>query len=207
MNLERINLLIEKINHLRNNISKENPDILDLDLMMDYTRVLYADLNELRMYKTIPNHQKNSSTAPVVSEPATEIKSKDSIIIETPILPTIDNEISIDTNVNEPLVKESTIDNSNLNKEPILIDSKITPLIDQKKDIRHFITINDKFLFMSELFKNDKFDYESALDIINNFSDKKSAMSWIQENYFANNIWQENSSTVQTFLSAVDQKF
>ena len=49
------------------------------------------------------------------------------------------------------------------------------------KDIRAFISINEKYQIMSELFGNDKAAYEDALNHINTAENEAAALKWLQD--------------------------
>lgn len=205
MNMERINVLIEKINHLRGQIDKETPHVIDIDLMMDYTRVLYADLSELRQAQSLPKKPSAKNQMPVADSIQNTFQPKSGIVLEAPIQESSPVE-PVEDKVIEPIIEEKVLIKT---IEDNASKSVLSPTESKKeeKDIRHFITINDRFLYMSELFKNDKFDYESALDIINNFSDKTSALNWLSDNYFKIKVWNQDDSTVQAFVQAIENRF
>lgn len=76
-----------------------------------------------------------------------------------------------------------------------------------KKDIRGAIGINDKYLFLNELFANNKTDYEEALDQLRLFDSYDQAYAWLQEHPAKKNAWEEGDDTVQSFLTLVSQYF
>lgn len=74
-----------------------------------------------------------------------------------------------------------------------------------RKDIRGAIGINDKYLFLNELFGNNKTDYEETLDQLRLFDDYEQAYKWLQEHPARKNSWEEGDDTVQSFLALVSQ--
>jgi len=223
MNAERINLLIEKINKLKPLLAQDKVDLIDIDLTLDYTRVLYADLLEWRnQLAFVTQKSENNPTVLNPSSPETIIKNQSSIFIEIPNTNT-DSIDSVKKSENLDVTENAEDNSTPVATEKIIIEEPVFAQLNQehtqeipltaqlnqhqKKDIRHFITLNDRFLFMSELFNNDKFDYESALDIINNFKDKTAVQNWIHDNYFATQKWDKDNPHVQTFLTAVQQLY
>lgn len=76
-----------------------------------------------------------------------------------------------------------------------------------KKDIRGAIGINDKYLFLNELFGNNKTDYEEALDQIRVLDSYEQAYNWLHAQPADKNGWEESDDTVQAFLTLVSQYF
>lgn len=76
-----------------------------------------------------------------------------------------------------------------------------------RKDIRSAIGINDKYLFLNELFSNNKTDYEEALDQLRMFDNYDQAYTWLKTQPGKKNNWEEGDDTVQSFLALVNQYF
>lgn len=74
-----------------------------------------------------------------------------------------------------------------------------------RKDIRGAIGINDKYLFLNELFANNKTDYEETLDQLRLFDNYEEAYNWLQTYPAQKNRWDKEDDTVQSFLSLVKQ--
>lgn len=76
-----------------------------------------------------------------------------------------------------------------------------------KKDIRAGIGINDKYLFLNELFNNHKSEYEEALDRLNRFNGYEEAYNWVIANTAVYNKWEEDDETVQNFYAVLKKHF
>lgn len=74
-------------------------------------------------------------------------------------------------------------------------------------DIRKLIGINDKYLFTSELFRNDNAAFEQALQEIQSFESKWDALRWIQNGPATDYHWSEDDSTVTAFFALMDLYF
>jgi hypothetical protein len=68
------------------------------------------------------------------------------------------------------------------------------------KDIRAFISINEKYQIMSELFGNDKGAYEDALNHINSAENEAAALKWLQDRLW---VTEERSDAAQYFFDLV----
>ncbi len=148
--MQRIRTLLQKINDLSR--AEDKATILDIDLMMDYTRVLYADLAELRSRATFNN--------------------------------------------NLPDLKASQlekVENTALNK------TNIQPT----KSLEKLIGINDKYLFISELFGNNKTFYDEILQQLNHFENYTQADNWLKSKC----DWEDDNETVLAFRNVLQQYY
>lgn len=78
--------------------------------------------------------------------------------------------------------------------------------VNNARDIRKHIGINDKYLFLNELFNNNKTEYEEALDKLNKL-DRADALKWIKETVAVNNKWYGDDETVKSFYDVLDKHF
>ncbi|MCX6209408.1 MAG: hypothetical protein NTZ59_07835 [Bacteroidetes bacterium] len=84
----------------------------------------------------------------------------------------------------------------------------VTTLVDAPvKDLRKAIGINDKYVFINELFSGDEAMYERSIKTINNFSVYPEAEHWIKRELYTKLCWLENSPTVESFYNAVRRRF
>jgi len=70
-------------------------------------------------------------------------------------------------------------------------------------DLMSAIALNDRFTFIRELFKNDKKDFENAMDALNNAGSFNSAYNLMMQQY----DWDMNDEAVQLLLSVVRRKY
>ena len=75
------------------------------------------------------------------------------------------------------------------------------------KDLRKAIGVNDRFLFINELFRGDESMYERSIKTINSFSILPEAEYWIQRELKTKIGWSENSETVKQFIQLVKRRF
>lgn len=75
------------------------------------------------------------------------------------------------------------------------------------KDIRSSIGINDKYLFLNELFNNHKSNYEETLDKLNHFSNIDQAKDWILTKVVPAQKWDKEDATVQSFYDMLAKHF
>lgn len=166
--MQRIKLLIQKLADTAGD--GHDKAIIDIDLMLDYTRVLYADLLEIRKNKIL-TEQANIVSSTGDTPPAQQI-----------------------TQVTEP-VKD----------EPVFIMSDIAevPAI----DIRTSIGINDKYLYISELFGDDKTEYDNAIKKLNTYTNLQEAIQYTEHELAGKYGWDKEHPTVQSFYSLLNSSF
>lgn len=75
------------------------------------------------------------------------------------------------------------------------------------KDLRKAIGVNDKFLFLNELFRGDEAMYERSLKTINNFHILPEAEYWINRELKVKLGWNDTNETVQHFYQLVRRRF
>jgi hypothetical protein len=81
-----------------------------------------------------------------------------------------------------------------LNNEPI-------------KELKKGIGINDRFLFVQELFRGDETMYERSIKTIDGFAIYPEAQFWIQRELKLKIGWNEDSATVKHFDQLVKRRF
>lgn len=80
---------------------------------------------------------------------------------------------------------------------------KDTPI----KDLRKAIGINDRYVFISELFRGDETMYERSIKTINGFNIYGEAELWIKRELKLKLAWNENNEAVQLFDQLVKRRF
>lgn len=75
------------------------------------------------------------------------------------------------------------------------------------KDLRKAIGINDRFVFINELFRGDENMYERSIKTINSFSALPEAEFWIQRELKTKIGWNEGSEAVKHFDQLVRRRF
>ena len=73
-------------------------------------------------------------------------------------------------------------------------------------DLRTVININDKFSFMSELFKNNMRAYNDFIMYLNSLTSRDEALAYVRETA-AQYKWDEESMAVKSFYKVFDMKF
>ena len=75
------------------------------------------------------------------------------------------------------------------------------------RDLKKAIGINDRFLFVNELFRGDENMYERSIKTINSFSIYPEAEYWITRELKVKLSWPDNSDTVKLFDQLIKRRF
>jgi hypothetical protein len=98
---------------------------------------------------------------------------------------------------------ESLNDKLKQGKTELLEILKETPV----KDLRKAIGINDRFLFIADLFRGDEAMYERSIKTINSFNIYPEAEYWITRELKVKLGWDNENKTVQHFDQLVKRRF
>ena len=157
-----------------------------------------AELEEIKRNAEMMNKISVHNKPPILFEPdeeddiptLTHQRPKPSVDKKKEINETV---ISGPTSVNEKL-KQSKIDLGDLLTE--------VPI----RDLKKAIGINDRFLFINELFRGDEAAYERSIKTINSFSILPEAEYWIQRELKVKLGWNSGEDLVKTFDQLVNSQ-
>ena len=157
-----------------------------------------AELDEIRRNaslmqqisgQTKPNLIIESEEAVVPNAPPQEMLQR--IEQQVPALQLTEKEIP---SINERLKERKVEISDTLSAEPI-------------KDLKKAIGINDRFLFVNELFGGDESVFDRSIKTINGFSIWPEAEYWIRRELKTKLGWREDSDSVRQFDQLVRRRF
>lgn len=101
-------------------------------------------------------------------------------------------------------VNESSL-NDKLKGSVVEIGHKLTdsPI----RDLKKAIGVNDRYLFINELFRGDEVMYERSLKTINSFRMFPEAEYWIERELKVKLGWEEHKATTRHFYQLVKRRF
>ena len=106
--------------------------------------------------------------------------------------------------VNDRGISEESLNDKLKQGKPELIEVlKETPV----KDLRKAIGINDRFLFINDLFRGDENMYERCIKTINSFNIYAEAEYWITRELKVKLGWKDDERAVQQFYQMVKRRF
>jgi hypothetical protein len=109
------------------------------------------------------------------------------------------------TEINQLVADNATTLNDKLKQGDLNLGDTLTEA--PVKDLRKAIGINDRFLFINELFRGDEAMYERCIKTINNFTILPEAEYWIQRELSVKIGWDETAETVQQFRTVIKRRF
>jgi hypothetical protein len=188
--------------------------ILEFDILKDNIRKLYEKLSLLEK----------------LNDPFEIMKLKEQEVIEEPLMP---SQTEPESEKAELPMPEETVQNPEEKEEPPkpneeavkldLFTSERSAFSDKLKearelslgprggpstpaDIKSLININDKFLFINELFDGDYKEYSHAIEIFNNFEEKGEAFEFL-DSLLKDNLWNSASPAFQKLKEIVEKRF
>lgn len=75
------------------------------------------------------------------------------------------------------------------------------------KDLKQAISLNDKLLYIKDLFNGYNLAYAEAIDLANKMQSFEAADSFFQKNYAVKNNWADKQATVDKFYALLNQRF
>lgn len=114
--------------------------------------------------------------------------------------PTDNSQKDINESVSRPESLNERLKQSQIELSDMLTDVPV-------RDLKKAIGVNDRFLFINELFRGDEAAYERSIKTINNFSIYPEAQYWIERELKIKIGWKENNPIVQQFDQLVKRRF
>ncbi len=107
--------------------------------------------------------------------------------------------------INETAIAGNASINEKLKQSKIDLGDTLTEM--PIRDLRKAIGVNDRFLFINELFRGDEAMYERSIKTINSFSIYPEAEYWIQRELKVKNGWNDSDVLVRQFNQLVKRRF
>ncbi len=106
-------------------------------------------------------------------------------------------------------VNDSGLQSESLNDKLKTVKTELSERLKEApvKDLRKAVGINDRFLFINELFRGDESTYERSIKTINSFNIYAEAEYWINRELKVKLGWSNDSATVQQFDHLVRRRF
>jgi hypothetical protein len=74
-------------------------------------------------------------------------------------------------------------------------------------DIKLAITLNDKLLYVKDLFNGYNLAYSEAIEILNRFNTFEEAMRFLKTNYVTKNHWDSKPATTEKFYALLKRRY
>ena len=107
--------------------------------------------------------------------------------------------------INESVGASHSSVNEKLKQSKIDLGESLTDM--PVRDLKKAIGVNDRFLFINELFRGDEVTYERSIKTINGFTIFAEAEYWIQRELKVKNGWKDSDEVVKQFYQLVKRRF
>jgi hypothetical protein len=88
------------------------------------------------------------------------------------------------------------------------IAEKIEPVAEPRlSDLKQGITLNDKLLFVKDLFNGYNLAYSEAIEILNRYSNFEEASKFLKTNYVTKNNWDGKPATTEKFYALLKRRY
>jgi len=150
--------------------------------------------------KEVEEEQEVISVPKIKSKPKSQLDLHFDPMNEIPTF----SQYKIGKEVNEAVEqKESFNDRLKENRNELMHSLKETPI----RDLRKGIGINDRFVFISELFRGDEPMYERSIKTINSFNIYPEAEYWMNRELKIKLGWDDTREIVKHFYQLVKRRF
>ncbi len=77
----------------------------------------------------------------------------------------------------------------------------------QIKDLKSMISLNDKLLFVRDLFNGYSLAYSEAIELLNRFDRVEAAENFLKQNYAFKNKWEDKQAVADKFYEILSDRF
>ena len=122
-------------------------------------------------------------------------------------------EISESENIENPLIVKSDLEEQALTMNDILASqtsqNTVSSQFNQRpvNDLKSLINLNDKLLFVRDLFNGYSLAYSEAIEILNRFDNFEAADNFLKQNYLSKNNWAEKQHVAEKFYEILNKRF
>lgn len=77
----------------------------------------------------------------------------------------------------------------------------------QVRDLKSMISLNDKLLFIRDLFNSYSLAYSEAIELLNRFDSMEAAENFLKQNYALKNNWEDKQDAADKFYELLNRRF
>lgn len=77
----------------------------------------------------------------------------------------------------------------------------------QPKDLKSMVSLNDKLLFVRDLFNGYSLAYSEAIELLNRFDSMEAAENFLKQNYAVKNSWIDKAEVANKFYEILSRRF
>ena len=191
---------------LTNSDTDENP-VPHIDLRGDDTGADYSYIRHELILDDIPNREEEDDEVAgeeashpeeeIIEKPPVEVAKNEPVtpIKETPKVEDVPEELlTINQKISAQLKNTGNRASEHLNAQPVA-------------DLKQAITLNDKLLYIKDLFNGYNLAYSEAIDILNRFTTFDEADKFLKSSYVVKNSWESKQATADKFYALLKRRY
>jgi hypothetical protein len=143
-----------------------------------------------------------------------EVGPEPFLVIKEESFPIVKEDLHLEPAPNPSVVSSSTDLVEDPSNKPTLNDllaGKTKATVNTEKpaisDLKQAINLNDKLLYIKDLFNGYNLAFAEAIEIANKLPNFEAADNFFQKNYAIKNNWSEKQNTVDQFYELLNQRF
>ena len=186
---------------LKNNITEPVIEEKTVEILQVDEAEIEAELEEIKRNAESLQQISVHNKPHIVFEPEDDIPT----LMQQPEYKPKQKSESTGKEINELAVNSHASVNEKLKQSKIDLGETLTET--PVRDLRKAIGVNDRYLFINELFRGDEVAYERSIKTINSFSIFAEAEYWIQRELKVKNGWDAGNEMVAQFYQLVKRRF
>ena len=190
------NIALSALPKRENNNTQNVPQEKTIEILQVDEAEVEAELEEIKRNAEIMNR--------------ISVQNKPAILFEMDEdIPTLSHQkpktVQAGKEINDTITQIHSSVNEKLKQSKIDLGDTLTEI--PVRDLKKAIGVNDRFLFINELFRGDEVTYERSIKTINSFSILPEAEYWIQRELKVKNGWKDSDAVVMQFYQLVKRRF
>ena len=183
-------------------IAEEEPEIirheLDVEEIADWDEEDEEEILEASVATEVAEVEVlTDDEEPEVIEPVVELPEPVTLTLEKPSKPT-----------EQPVGKDEVLTinqrmSAQLNKGGVSDQPAGQPV----SDLKHAISLNDKLLYIKDLFNGYNLSYSEAIEILNRLGSFEDAERFLSKNYVVKNNWESKADTAAKFYAVLKRRY
>lgn len=217
--LRKTRELYDNIHQLETSVRKEIVQVekFDMDVEIPIEKVVEVEVNEevVELKPEVIDTEDKEQESENIEEETLDIDENEDVIIENHqteevnnVIPEEESESYAEKNDSSTIdlfsVSKETISDKFVEKDEKNLADKLQQI--QLSDLRSAIGINEKFLFINELFNGDMGRYNKILDELNSMQSKTGLSTYLMELKIEKQ-WNEDMEAYIKFKELVDRRF
>jgi hypothetical protein len=171
------------------------PEEKIVEILQVDEKEIEEELEEIKRNAEAKNQMSAHAKPALLFDPMEDVPT---LAQQTPI-------INIPAEINDMVSGKQESLNEKLSQPKTEVSHKLTE--EPVKDLRKAIGVNDRFLYINELFRGDEAMYERSIKNINNFSILAEAEYWIRRELKVKIGWSDSDEVVKQFDQLVRRRF